>query len=102
MTELVQVAVVSGIPPTLAVLVSMGFNIYTAHNANKKLDQIHTLTNSNLSAATAAAVAANHRCDELEKIVQGLVDERKGLLPTGTTSTESVPPSKSATEIKTP
>jgi len=62
MSDPIKIALIAALPPTLAVL-------WTAFRSWAKLDVIHTLTNSTLT-------AANKRIDELEMIVKRMVKER--------------------------
>jgi len=62
MTDAVIIAGLAALAPTLTVLL-------TYWRSGKKLDVIHTLTNSTLT-------AANKRIDELEIIIKRMVKER--------------------------
>lgn len=71
MNDVVKVAIIVSIAPTLMALVAILTTVLTSRKADGKLDQIHTLTNSTLT-------AANKRIDELEALVKRLLVERAG------------------------
>lgn len=71
MVEVVQIALITSIAPTLVALGSIIATLMTARRADGKLNQIHVLTNSTLT-------AANKRIDELETLVKRLLAERAG------------------------
>lgn len=81
MTPEVQIALIAGIPATLtaagalvAVIMASRRSQEADKTADAKLDQIHVLTNSNLT-------AANNRIDELTVLVRKMAAER--LVPGG-------------------
>lgn len=82
MTDIQLTIVLAAIVPTLAGVGAMIVSVINAikSNANgikaddiiKKAEQIHTLTNSNLSKVTAALEVANARIDGLQVLVSTL------------------------------
>lgn len=69
MSESVQIALIASIAPTIVAFGAIIATIVTSNKADGKLNQIHVLTNSTLT-------AANKRIDELEAIVKRLLVEK--------------------------
>lgn len=79
MTDTVQLALIAAVPPTIAAMAALAVSIHNGMKAaetGKKADtiiekaaEIHTLTNSNLSAVTKSLEVAQARIDGLEKLV---------------------------------
>lgn len=70
MTPEAQVALIVALPPTVTALGAILVTILAYQKSGVKLDQIHVLTNSTLT-------AANKRIDDLEKLVKRLLEERR-------------------------
>lgn len=69
MTETVQLALVASVAPTLAAIAG----IVVSWRNNRKLDVIHTLTNSNLTKVTTDLEFANKEIGKLRELVTDLV-----------------------------
>jgi hypothetical protein len=65
LTDAVVVAIIASIPLTLT---SIGTLISSIRNS-KKLAEIHTLTNSNLSKVTAQLAVANEKIDGMRELI---------------------------------
>lgn len=72
----VVVALIVSVPPTLAAIAGIVIASINAGKNNKKLTEIHTLTNSNLSKVTANLEVANETIDGLNKLVNLLEKEK--------------------------
>jgi hypothetical protein len=78
MSDVVVVALIVAIPPTIAALLAWSESKRTTAKADvivAKADEIHTLTNSNLAAVKADLAMANSRIVSLEALVSKLTDE---------------------------
>jgi len=79
MSDPVQLALITAVPPTLAALAALIVGIRNTHKATAiitKADEIHTLTNSNLTAVKADLVAASERIKSLEQLVASMAAQR--------------------------
>lgn len=86
MTDTQVTIILASIVPTLAAFGAMAVSVINAikSNANgiksdeiiKKAEQIHTLTNSNLSKVTAALEVANARIDGLQKLILSMTEAK--------------------------
>jgi hypothetical protein len=83
MSDPVQLALISSIPPTLAGLAALIVGIRNSRKSSaensliiKKSDEIHTLTNSNLTSVKAELVAASERIKALESLVTSMAAAR--------------------------
>lgn len=79
MSEPIAIAVLAAIPPTVmafAALVQSVRNGRKADTISTKTEQIHVLTNSNLTSVKADLALANEKIQELERLVQTLVERR--------------------------
>jgi hypothetical protein len=79
MSDPVQLALVTSIAPTLAALAAMIIGIRNSRKADSiitKADEIHTLTNSNLTKVTNALAVAQEKIDGLQKLVTTMLDAK--------------------------
>jgi len=72
MTDAVQLALITAVPPTLAILANIWLTEHRSMKASAKLDHITVLTNSTLT-------AANQRIESLAADVEALHKERADL-----------------------
>lgn len=73
LSDAVQLAYISAIVPTVAGLGAMLVGLKNGQKSNRngeKLVEIHTLTNSNLTAVTSALEVANTKIAGLERMLQ--------------------------------
>ena len=71
-TETIFLALITGLPATLAALAAMIVALRTERKSDtiiEKATEIHTLTNSNLSKVSAALEVANSRIQGLERLI---------------------------------
>lgn len=80
MTDAVQLALIASVAPTLAALGAAAIGIRNSRKSDtiiKKADEIHTLTNANLTRVTNALEVANTEIIGLKKLVGALKPGRK-------------------------
>lgn len=87
MTDAVQIALIASIAPTLAASAAVIIGILNRKKADEtgkkadaiidKAEEIHVLTNSNLTKVTQALTKANRKISALERLVMAMVEEKK-------------------------
>lgn len=113
MTDIQLTIILAAIVPTLAALGAMVVSVVNAikSNANgvkaddiiKKAEQIHTLTNSNLSKVTASLEVALARIDGLQKMVAEMSKAKDIADHVAERAAEKVPtPRQEPMEVTTP
>lgn len=73
MSEEMKIALIVSVAPTLAALGALIIGLRNTKKSDtiiKKADEIHTLTNSNLTNVKESLAIANDRIESLEKIIR--------------------------------
>lgn len=85
MTDAVVIALVAGVPATMAACGSVAAIIIAQLNAKRadgKADAIHVLVNSRMSAVQADLITAHLRIEHLEALISKLTNGTSHLSPT--------------------
>lgn len=88
MTDIVEIALIAGLPPTLA---AVGTLVVSLRNSQKhddektkvdeistKADEIHVLVNSNMTEIKAKLAASELRVQKLEELLTSITSSRGG------------------------